>query len=770
MRPSLKTRQRAALLRLTLVLPVLTLLAVACTGPAVPAPVPATPPPPSPPTISVLAVDPGLDPRAGGGEHTRDWNLAPRSGDLDALAAAVVATPGTVPRVGLWRWAVAEGVPRVDTDLRVPGAVRDVGLAVVAGRAVVAGTTDVGRRAESFARVSDDALTWRTARVRPSSVRLTEATSGGAVPHVAGTSAQGAVVWAQVAGDDVDVVEVVPAAAGTRRTVVDMAASDAFGDQDVVAVVYRETGPDGVVRPMVVTRDGAGVWGSPVLVDGRPRVQVNGIRLRLGGGWTATGAAPLGPETFGALRPAAWTTVDGAAWATIEADLLGDSAWLSGEDEDWVLGKPSESGRVVPLWQQRGRQVVVVMGDDDVAGGAWFGQFQSAPAPVPDVTGVLEYAAGGTPLLFVSGSGYTAVGGWPAPDEPDDDWWSVAELSPVSPRTVVTIADGAGGAPRGQVATRTLTDGGDWWRTAWGATAMRVEGDALLADPLPVAAVAGAAWQEGRDADGRRLFVHAQPEGDLGTRTVTTLAADGGEVSGDLGSGGAGVEDVAHDGARWLLAGADAPSILMTEVDRPVVWTSVDAAAWSRLDLDLGDAREGAAEGVCQEGSLLVGWSGAHDGTTRPRAWRLVGDTASVVDHGLEPAGETSFDACRTQGGTTLVHGQVAGVATLWRVSPTGTFEEVLRAPGGATFEAPVPVDGGWAAWGAVDGDEDSGPVVWWSPDGATWTTLALPTDVPVAEGTVAAEGADVVAVAWGPSGMRAWRVSGLGTSSLGRA
>lgn len=763
----LATRRRAAAPSLLPALVALVLLsAAACTGPPAPDPGPTTPPPPE---VTALAVDPALDARRGGGEHARDWNLAARSADLDALAAAVVTTPGNVPEVGLWRWAVEAGVPRVDADLDVPGAVRDVALAVVDGRAVVAGTTVVGRRAESFVRVSDDTLAWRTAPVHPSSVRLTEATSGGGVPHLAGTTADGAVVWAEAGGDVVDVAEVVPAAAGTHRTVVDMAASGAFGDQDVVAILYRETAQDGVGRPVVVARDATGAWGSPVLVDPRPRVQVNGIRVRLGGGWTTTGAAPLGPETFGALRPTAWTTVDGVSWATIDADYLGDSAWLAGADEDWVLGKPSETGRAVPMWQVGGRRVASLIGDDD-ADGLWGAQFGSDPAPVSGVTGVLEYPHGGAPFVFVTGSGYTSVGGWAPPGYTDEDssWWPVADVSAVSPPTAVLAAqDGA--APGGQVAVQALTDSGEWWRTSWASTAFSVGTDGPVAAPAPVAAVEGAVWRDAAALDGRRLFVHWRPDGDVGNRATTTLVSPGAaEVSADLGSSGAGVEDLAHDGRRWVLVGSDAPSILTTAVDRPTVWTSGDAAAWTRLELDVGDAREGAAQAVCQDGALLVGWSTAHDGTTQPQAWRLTGDGTQRVPHGVEPAADAWFDDCSTHGGTTFVHGRVGELDVLWRVSADGAFEEVHRAPAGTAFGAPVPVGDGWVAWGEVDGDEESGPVVWWSPDGAAWTPVPLPADAPVADGTVVVDGAGVVAVAWGASGIQAWRVSGLRAGARG--
>jgi|GEM_PF-1422285 len=756
-------RTRSTLPRpLVLVAAVTLLSAVACSPTAERAPAPATT---RSPVAVPLAVDPALDPRTGGGDHTRDWNLAPRSGDLDALAAAVVTPPGGPARVGLWRWAVEEGLPAVDPGPEVPGSVRDVALASVDGRVVVAGTTVVDRRATAFVRVSHDTSTWTALPVDPPSARLTEATSSGDVAHVAGTTAADAVVWAPVTDEAVVLTEVVPAAEGVRRSVVDVAASGAPEDGDLVAILYRETRTDGVQRPFVVARSADGTWTAPAVVDERPGVEVNGVRARLTGGWTATGGVPSGPATGGASRPGAWRTVDGAVWEVIDDEFLGDSEWLSGEQRGWVLGKPSETGNVVPMWELGGRTVVTVMGLDDVES-AWFPQFESDPAPVPGVTGVLEYAAGGTPLVLVNGSGWASLGGWAPPGytEHPGSWWPVADVSPVAPPTSVRVlADGDDGA-RGQVGTQTLTEVDRGWRTTWASTALRVDGDRVAAAEPPVPDVATGSWSEAVSPQGERLVVQQRSDGDFTSALGTTVVGPDrdGRAQGVLGAGGAHASDVVHTGDRWVVAGADAESHLSTGVSRPAVWTSSDGNAWVHVGLDVGDARQGEAEAVCQDGDLAAGWVRRHDGTTRPVLWRVTGDTAVELDHGVDDATPTWFDACRTADGTTLVHGWVAGVAALWRVAGDGTLEPVLRPPVGATFEAPVPVAGGWAAWGTVDDADGTGPVLWWSTDGRGWSTIAVPTDVPLDAGVAVADGRDVVALAWGAAGMRAWRVTGL--------
>lgn len=746
--PTLMTRHRPAALLLPFVLAAGT---AACTAPARPDPV-TTPPP----QVAMLEIDPALDPRAGGSDYTWDWNLAARSGGLDALAAAVVVAPGQAPEAGLWRWAVVGGAVRVEADLGITGAVSDVALAVVDGSAVVAGTTTVDRRATAFVRTSRDLSTWEAVEVRPATARLTEATSSGTVPHVAGTTADGAVVWGEVADHGVDVTEVVPAAHGTRRTVVDVAASGAFGERDVVAVLYRETAVDGVERSLVVARDASGSWQEPSLVDPRPHVVANGVRVRGGGGWTVTGAAPLGPERGGILRPAAWTTADGRSWRTIDAYLLGDAEWGADLATDWVLGKPSETGHAIPLWEVGGRRVASLIGDDD-ADGVWSVQFVSDDAPMTGVTGVLEYAEGGVPTVFVTGAGFATVGTWEVTAGPglDGSWWSLGEASAMSPPTSLSVTSGTAGF----VATKQLVEVGAGWRTWFVARPWRYEENVLAAaDPPPT--VGDSPWREAQDDTGGRLLVRHEPVDGLTIRTATTLLAEGGDVGqGGLGAPGSEVADVGHDGERWIAVGADAPSIEMGEVGRATVWTSPDGAGWTSLPLDAGDARESGAEAVCPRGDLVVGWSRGHDRTTRPAAWRSDG---GVVEHGVSADGDAWFSGCATAHGRTLVHGYVAGAPVLWQAGEEGRLAESWRAPVRSTFETPVPVGSGWAAWGTVDGDDDSGPVLWWSQDGEAWTAVALPTGLPVDDGVVVADGDAVVVLAEGAAGLVAWRVADL--------
>ncbi len=756
------TRARPAVLRTAALAAAALLSLTACTSTADPVPPPTTP---ASPVVVPLRVDPALDPRTGGAAHTRDWNLAATSGDVDPLAAAVVTTPGEPARVGLWRWAVSDDMPPVEVDLHVPGSVRDVALASVGGRVTVAGTTVQGRESAAYVRVSQDTTTWTALAVDPPTARLTEATCSGTVAHVAGTTAGDAVVWASVTDQDVVLTDVVPAADGVRRQVIDMAATPAPEGDDLVAVLYRETGTDGVQRPVVVARAADGTWGEPVVVDAHPGVEVNGIRARPTGGWTATGGAPSGAGTAGALRPTAWRTLDGTTWTTIDDPYLGESEWLAGDLASWVLGKPAESGQAVPMWRVGGRRVVAVLGLDDVES-AWFGQFESDPAPVDGVTGVLEYPEGGAPFILVNGSGWASIGGWAPPGytEFPGTWWPVADVSPVAPATAVVGDVARDGRGSGQVGTRTLREVDGGWVTTWRSAALRVDGHAVVPAGPPLADGSQDAWTQEVSRSGERLVVRQRTDAEFSSRLETTLVgADGVPGAlGVLGGGGARAQDVVHDGTRWLVAGADATTSLTTEVERPSVWTSPDGVAWTHLELDVGGARQGAAEAVCRAGSLVVGWTSGHDGSTHAAMWRIDGDTTEPVDHAIGSTTPAWFGGCRTADGTTFVHGWVSGVAVLWRITDDDVLEQVLTAPVGATFDPPVPAAGGWAAWGTVDDDDGTGPVVWWSPDGREWTTVALPADVPVDDGIVLVDGTDVVAVGWGAAGMQAWRVVGL--------
>jgi hypothetical protein len=214
------------------------------------------------------------------------------------------------------------------------------------------------------------------------------------------------------------------------------------------------------------------------------------------------------------------------------------------------------------------------------------------------------------------------------------------------------------------------------------------------------------------------------------------------------------VDDVVSTGDLIVAAGATAPA--GDPGARPVVWRSADGQSWESATLD-GDGRIAAL--VANRGRFVAAGTRASGSETRARAWTSpdatawtpVGDDAFVPGSGC--ASTNAEDVATGPGGYVVVGtewGEGCGQhAAAWS-SPDGlTWSRVALPSGGHTMHSALAGVDGYVAVGAGTAGADEGlrAAFWFSPDGRTWTQA--PDDV-------GNHGAEAFAVSTDPSGFLA--------------
>lgn len=203
-----------------------------------------------------------------------------------------------------------------------------------------------------------------------------------------------------------------------------------------------------------------------------------------------------------------------------------------------------------------------------------------------------------------------------------------------------------------------------------------------------------------------------------------------------------------------------------------MIWYSADGIIWARAEGDF--AQEDRA-------SRIVGFCAAPDGR---RA--AVGDvtTAENERHAAlwieqegrwqrtelpTDAGRTSsFATCVDVAGTLVINGSLGSGTRQWSWAPAGGFTELdppsVDRSGTREFRNVTAVPGGYLAVGRLDAAAHTGPVIWLSADGDSWTWLPLPVNRPDAWALACAVGNDLLVMTSSTTSSQAWRIRDIAT------
>ncbi len=712
------------------------------------------------PEITELAVPAAFGPPA---STVRDAGLVAPAGALPALLVGSRVEPGGLPRPGVWTLA-DDGVAPVSVDPGVPGAVVAVRAAGSAELTAVAGYTWRDGRHHAFVLTSTDRSTWTPVALPESAAHLRPEVVAvdGTVVRVAARDDDGGTWVVTLAGDDDATVTALPS--GEDEDGPDLRVSPvgmvARGEQVVVVAAHEV--PARTLHRAHLSTDGGRTWAAVVL-DPDDRVDVDDV-VATAGGWVAVGSAPAGSS--GPLRPAAWRSDDGAYW--VQEDVVPDALDADVAEDAWLTAADAAGDAVAAvLLVEESRAAHLV---ERTPEGEWYVVADAAGLPV---RGLVDHAASpaadlarrpdGTLDVALASAGTVRVDRVAA----DAAWAEGEELgSPFRAYEphVPEHRDGTLSVPL--VRERFRPSGTGWTRTSE-LTLAQVGADGLEQ----------VTWEPEVARGAVRVVRASAPDG---TQVVLAghLVDRAVEVRGSMRrTGGSGWQDVtgfvtgrldeltglAWTERGWVAVGRTGAD-LGDDDRRAALWASDDGVAWDvRDDVEWPDGTR--LHAVCRApdgGAVVVGDRTDPNGgdETVAAAW-LVDAEGTVEVTGLD--GEGGVWACVDDGDRTVLVGTLDDRSTLWTLDQGRTEVTVVhRADRADTLGTPVAVDGGWVAWGRVEGTPRTGPVLWLSRNLATWWPVPVPSPLGTTHGVVARDGGDVVAVAGTLTGVRAWRVTGV--------
>lgn len=732
------------------------------------------------PTFTELTVPASLTPPT---ETAWGLGLLAPAAPADAVPGVLVgvrADRAGVPGLGVWA-IVDDDLTRVPADPGVPGAVVAAVAAASAELTAIAGYTWDDGQHHAFVLVSTDRATWTPVELPDDAaqLRLEAVTVAGTAVHVGATDPDGGLWSVSVTDDGAHVVALGTCAgpddgagkgAGNADAGVDEVRVSPTGiaarGAEVVVVGAHETAA-GTLHHAYRSADAGRTWAEPVAMEHDDRAFMSGV-VATSTGWVAVGGLPPGTSSD-VLRPAAWRSDDGAYW--VREDVVPDALDPGVKDDAWLTGVSAAGDVLASLVLIRSSTRAFLL--DRSSDGVWsvraeadgsgvHGEFGFA-AP-PSGAGALRPDGGLDVVLFGAGIGrvdrVAADGTWTAIRELGAPFRPYAPYRPVHRDGAVVLTFGRERFETTHTGwTRTAelmlaeSSGADLRQRAWDPDAVSGAIDVVQASAPDGTEVVLSAHLDGRAVE---LHGHVRGAGAVEWREATGFERDRFEE----------VAAVTWTEHGWFAVGHVAEDLLADD-RAATLWTSHDGAAWTRLDdVEWPSGADLAAVCRAADGRALVvgavGDSGADtDGDEKTAGgWLTDGDTMVEVT-GL--GGEGSVSGCLDQGDRAVLSGDLEGRSTLWTLDRDATEATVVHtAARSDSLGLPARVEGGWAAWGRVEGVAYTGPVVWLSRDLTTWWSLPIPTPVGATRGVVFPDRKDVLVVASTHTGVRAWRVTGV--------
>jgi hypothetical protein len=584
-------------------------------------------------------------------------------------------------------------------------------------------------------------------------------------------------------------------AAADSRGITESLGRVAVSGSEVVAV-GSETGSLIPRAEFFYSHNSGGTWamGAVSAAGGGSPPPGYAARLVAGGqGQDGTLWAAIGPDSI-------WTSPDGVNWTLdstsgLRVNVLRrtadgfiaigpDSVYLTGNGTNWTKVAGPLGAESLQYLAVNGGTVLL---SGEVSGGAsgqlgalWLsedGGRQWTPVPVPRGHGALDQIGG----LATAGAGFVLVRpagtGTDVYRSPDGLTWrftsrlasfAAGQMNGGPAGAAITGTSSAGkpgagtpgaGTPGGgSLAAFVSPDGSQWQRIR--GPLISVSGVAVVASPAdgPDVVITGASARDPRfsvlsaDAAGRGTGIDAIPGATQPQVAVNAVAAQAGSqvavgsangfpatwISTDGGSdwtrgtggnpavlgrpGSEQLTSVTAGGSGWLAVGgvvagaAQHPVVLVSP--NGMTWTAADgAAAFAGQDVYTEQAAAGAG------GYVIVGYSGSAGAGFAADAWYSAGSAGGGLAGWQQAAGENALD------------GESGGRQMLGVTATTSGFVAV--------------------------GLQGNSPAVWLSPDGKTWTVMALPLPSGAARAVllhVAAAGGTLAAVGMeqSPSGAMA--------------
>jgi hypothetical protein len=689
------------------------------------------------------------------------------AGDRPAATAAVRTQPNGHRELQVSTWDGVAWQPHA-ADTGVAGDPQGVEIAGGAtGGAALAGWSWESGRITPFLLTSADRSNWSAVDLPESldGYRLLALDVSGDRVVAVGQDARGAAVVTVASADPTIVTDLPPDPDRRSRFVIDVAA---VGDT-LLVITGRDANHNGPPRVQRST-DGGRTWADPTPVTDSEWARVDGVTA-VTGGFLATGADRV-DEASNDRRATAWFSADGIAW---QAQALPEPDGFRTSGDDSRAGTPSASGAdaftvvasdsavAAQVFARRATGEWVALGSppDEIAAGFGFGG-SAAPAGTDPTGPVLVGIDGALGTTF----GQLAGGAW------------ATVSATANTQEVTTFRSAVAAEPqvwRADVQRAIFEQGPSGWQRGWGLNAAALTGDTLaIVAPDPpeaslwtlrgysgsaeVALVSDFVQQSSKLA----ILGWFRPAPDQPWTPTTGFGSDPWEQASAAG----------HVGGLWLVAGGRQAQISRDLVEQAMIWYSTDGITWARAEGDF--AQEDRA-------SRIVGFCAAPDGRRAAVGYVTTAKNERNAALWIEQeghwqraelptdAGRTSaFATCVEVAGTLVINGSLGAGTRQWSWAPDGGFTELdppsVDRSGTREFRNVTAVPGGYLAVGRLDATAYTGPVIWLSADGDSWTWLPLPVNRPDAGALASAIGNDLLVMTSSTTSSQAWRIRDIAT------
>ena len=514
------------------------------------------------------------------------------------------------------------------------------------------------------------------------------------------------------------------------------------------AVMIAMPAAEGEIAPLVAYRsaDGGATWQAANEVAPERSGVYNVVWT--GQHFVATGYTPANSTPAAQSAPAAWSSPDGATWT---AETVPEPEEYYTSNDDVWLGEPSVANGVVST----------IGGNDNQAYSAAYERSANGQWSVTGYTSLhsrngddgRSVSVGDGSTIGLVGSagavraGTLAGGNWTDSavlSEREDLLW-VREVLDQSDGALVSLglshfAIQAGGLWRNWSTSSTARyDLGDTVETVPADPARLDELSSIVrsSDPDAGELVIGSSFPA--DADAILLEGYFRPSSDAEWVPMSGFPADGSTW----------ITGLTHTESGWIAVGEHRVDTLVSSPNHGAIWTSADGISWAPALGYFGSGElETSISDVCQlpDGTpIALGSAEAQNGNSHAVAWSYDWTSWTRLDVGDLDQRRGWFSSCADSPEGLVASATIGGRDLLLRTENGSEWETVFEAEDGVSLHSPVAVEGGFAAAGGWSNSERSGPVVWVSKDGGSWSPLAVPSRTAGTTSVVAAVGSDLV-------------------------
>lgn len=703
--------------------------------------------------------------------------------DRPAVSAVIRTSPDGRRHLRILSW---DGTTWQATDVGpdVPGEPQSAALAGGESVAAVGGWTWEAGTIWPYLLTSTDRRTWTP-------VQLPQSLDGSWVSGVAVDGGRVAAIARNAGGDAATIVidptrtgqpevTALPAVPDGQRRAVDAIAVKG----DALVVTAEQGPPTGETTLLALHSPDAGrTWSESNPIGSGERRGLTGVTA-LPSGFLITGHDPIPDDPDRSVRAAAWFSPDGISW---QAETVPEPDGFRWKDHNSGLGRPeaageyalavalSTSSRTSRLYQRQPTGEWIALAEtnqvaDDAGRGGWV-----APAVQPTGSG-----APGAVFMAIDGAHGTVIG------TSASGVWATS-VAPTMYRDPPHFSELITGGPEWRMLTRQrqfLPFGNGGFRTVNEPALVGLSGDALAVLPWDPAQAGDFEDVEPASAGTAEVVLVGRLTENESARTISGWYRAGtGQpwqpVSGFGEQPDESMLEVIHIGDRWILWGNTSDKVT-GDVAQAMMWTSADGVSWSRAQGDFADGDRSSSIGrVCTDPAgrpAAVGWLLLTDELLTATMWSEQNGRWQRSTLPADPSVGSRFSWCGTVGGRLVIEGYQDGRRQRWTVDATGAFHPEpdpvvdVVIPDRHGFGDPIDlqevrsVPGGYLATGAIRTSTYSGPVLWLSADGTTWTWIPVPAAQPDPSVHVGVDGADLIVASGATNVSQAWRIPGIGS------